>query len=110
MYIPMNQDEQLENGDCGFPTLNPRTRAPVKLSFLLSHAATIRLVKLTFTRFKPLRKRIAWNICLVQRYLIWSLPSYVQYLILLACLHIDLLTCSGPLRFIMCGLINLPIY
>jgi hypothetical protein len=48
MYVPMNQDEQLENSDGGFPTLNERNIAPVKPSSLLDHAATIRLVESTF--------------------------------------------------------------
>jgi hypothetical protein len=48
MHIPMNQDKQLEYGDCGVRTLNHRTRAPEKLFSLLDDAATKRLVDSTF--------------------------------------------------------------
>jgi hypothetical protein len=48
MYVPINQYEQLKNGDCGLPTFNHRTRAPEKPFSLLDDAATKRLVESTF--------------------------------------------------------------
>ena len=48
MYVLMSQDEQLKNGDCGFPMFNQRTKAPVKPPSLLDYAATIGLVESTY--------------------------------------------------------------